>query len=224
MTQSLSCLCAALLACVGACLFAACDPIDSCDSNQYYRKGSCRLCPEDAVSIGSTCECVDPDKEFRDALCLYPEGEGPEPDASMGDDDGGEGDAGSDAASAGDATEACGAYCDFLKTCVADNDVAASFVPEVISAAGFEAGDGSGCQSACEADGTEAPNAAALDCFSAMSESAACAGDETFDGVTEATMIIDMCCAEHGESATCMRLCEAIAESSVSLELVPACQ
>lgn len=219
MTRRLGYVWAALL-CTAVAALAACDPLDACDSNQFYRKGSCRVCPEDAVPTGAWCTCHDPDKEFDGTTCEYPDGQEPAPDAAVGDDDGG---AELDAATGG-AAEACGSYCGFLEGCIADNELAAQLAQDVIDEAGIAGGDTSGCEAACVADGESADNTAALACFVTMAESASCAGDDTFDGVDEALGIIDACCTAHAASDVCARLCAAVAINDTAKGLVPACQ
>lgn len=209
----LAALCAALAP------LGACDPLDACDSNQYYRNGSCRICPQDSVSTGTGCDCIDSDKEFIDGTCRDPEGQEPGPDAAVGDEDGGaEPDAGR-----GGAEAACGAYCGFLKGCIADNDLAAQLVQDVIEDVGIAGDDTSGCEAACVPDGADTDNAEALACFANMAEGASCTTDDSFDGVDEAVSILNACCTEHGASGVCTRLCASIAMNDTAAGLVTAC-
>lgn len=190
----------------------ACDPIDHCDPDQYFTIGACRPCPSDATASRRSCHCNDPAKEFKNDMCRYRKGEAPP-----------EEDAGA-TPSRGDLHETCGGYCTFLKTCIADNPIAAGAIDAVVQAFGIDKEDLSSCNAMCAGDGDEAENGATLACLVHMAESSTCASDPTLDGVGSALGIIDSCCSAHGGSAVCTRLCAAVSMHPLVLENTPACQ
>lgn len=153
-----------------------CNPEPRCGGELYFDPDnvSCRPCPKDATLEHGTCVCND-GKTFVEHRCVLPDGGTP----ALAPDAGAE-------------ANSCNAYCDFVKQCLADNTLAASALPEVIT--GLHADEPATCAASCGTARGEDQEASPLArCVEDGREAAQCAGDTTQTGLRSALMLLGQC-------------------------------
>jgi hypothetical protein len=182
--------------CVLLWLGVACNPTPRCLEGLYFDSASitCKPCPKGATVSDGTCRCGK-DYEFVNNRCSLKDGAVPLVD-----------DAGADTDAA--MSVSCSDYCVFVKTCFADNALAAATSQDILMS--LNAADPAACTGSCMRDtGGDGSADPVVLCIAAGREAAACADDDTPVGLSSALELIRSCCASRKTAALCKSICKA---------------
>lgn len=191
-----------------------CAPETKCSGEQIYDSVAelCRVCPMTATFKNGTCKCKD-SYEFVNMRCVLMDGAMIETPDSGSDDSG----------TGSSASVACTEYCDFAKSCLGDNTLAQSALPDIVM--GLHADSVAACTSNCKKVlGGEGSGDPTIACIEAGREAAACDGDTSQVGLAGAMMLVGDCCRPRQDNALCKSICEPLKANSITASMNDFCK
>lgn len=190
---------------------SACEPEERCSGGLIYLYGSCRPCPEEGHfddDLG-TCVCNEPEYyEYVPNKCELLDGAMPPSE---------------DGPVVAETSAGCTDYCDFVDSCVAQNDTAAAAAPDVIAGLGIADDGAAACLSGCQADTGGAEDDPVTACVAEGRAEAACDGSDGLDGVIGSLGLLGTCCKATPDSPLCASICVTLTANDLVAGMVDFC-
>lgn len=190
----------------------ACAPEDKCGGQLYYDPATtnCRRCPMNAMFKDGSCVCTKDKYVFENNMCVLMDGA--VPDKPMDEDSG----------KAGGGGPSCSDYCDFAKSCVGENSLAAAALKDIVM--GLHADDTDACTSACKKDvGGDGSMDPVVACITKGVDDAMCVDNPTQAGITGAFTLIGQCCGPNKDNMLCKSICATLKANSLVSAQVTYC-